>query len=244
MKDLNKQIDDVFETIYVSEAILRIKEITGRQLPETLLKRQEMPIPPAMIGRIVGKNAATLHGLEEQFKVHIGSRREGVYVISGEEANVVACGQEMSDMLEETQTEVPLQEAQFFALMDHQARYLHQVEESCHVHLRIAKDKVTVRGGKRAVARAERALVDLFRKTTTVEITPFAKTLLVANKMQRFGELRAACPAYLRLGEGLKSIEVLGTAADQRESAATVREFVATHVEVSEERAAGEDLLN
>ena len=77
-----------------------------------------------------------------------------------------------------------------------------------------------------------------------MEITPFVKTLLVANKMQRFGELRAACPAYLRLGEGLKSIEVLGTAADQRESAATVREFVATHVEVSEERAAGEDLLN
>ena len=77
-----------------------------------------------------------------------------------------------------------------------------------------------------------------------MEITTFVKTLLVANKMQRFGELRAACPAYLRLGEGLKSIEVLGTAADQRESAATVREFVATHVEVSEERAAGEDLLN
>ena len=95
--------------------------------------------------------------------MHIGSRREGVYVISGEEANVVACGQEMSDMLEETQAEVPLQEAQFFALMDHQARYLHQVEEDCHVHLRIAKDKVTVHGGKRAVARAERALADLFR---------------------------------------------------------------------------------
>ena len=70
MKDLNKQIDDIFETIDVSEAILRIKEITGRQvslslsphtqLPETLLKRQEIPIPPAMIGRIVGKNAATV----------------------------------------------------------------------------------------------------------------------------------------------------------------------------------------
>ena len=70
MKDLNKQIDDIFETIDVSEAILRIKEITGRQvslslsahtqLPETLLKRQEMNIPTAMIGRIVGKNAATV----------------------------------------------------------------------------------------------------------------------------------------------------------------------------------------
>ena len=70
MKDLNKQIDDIFETIDVSEAILRIKEITGRQvslslpphaqLPETLLKKQEMSIPPAMIGRIVGKNAATV----------------------------------------------------------------------------------------------------------------------------------------------------------------------------------------
>ena len=70
MKDLNKQIDDIFETIVVSEAILRIKEITGRQvspslsphpqLPETLLKRQEMTIPQAMIGRIVGKNAATV----------------------------------------------------------------------------------------------------------------------------------------------------------------------------------------
>ena len=70
MKDLNKQIDDIFETIYVSEAILRIKEITGRQvslslpphtqLPETLLKKQEMTIPQAMIGRIVGKNAATV----------------------------------------------------------------------------------------------------------------------------------------------------------------------------------------
>lgn len=32
MDALNKQIDDVFETINVSEAILRIKEITGRQV--------------------------------------------------------------------------------------------------------------------------------------------------------------------------------------------------------------------
>ena len=56
-----------------------------------VLKRQGMPIPTAMIGRVVGKNAATvrsfsksnaqLHGLEEQFKVHIGNRHEGVYVI-------------------------------------------------------------------------------------------------------------------------------------------------------------------
>ena len=45
----------------------------------------------AMIGRIVGKNAATvrpwnecnaqLYGLEERLKVHIGNRNEGVYVI-------------------------------------------------------------------------------------------------------------------------------------------------------------------
>ena len=56
-----------------------------------VLKRQGMPIPTAMIGRVVGKNAATvrsfsksnaqLHGLEEQFKVHIGNRHEGVYMI-------------------------------------------------------------------------------------------------------------------------------------------------------------------
>lgn len=77
-----------------------------------------------------------------------------------------------------------------------------------------------------------------------MEITPFVRSLLVANKMQRFGELRAACPAYLRLGEGLKSIEVVGAAADQRESVAVLREFVATHVEVSEELSAGEDLMN
>lgn len=77
-----------------------------------------------------------------------------------------------------------------------------------------------------------------------MEITPFVRSLLVANKMQRFGELRAKCPAYLRLGEGLKSIEVMGTPKDQRESVKTLQEFVATHVEVSEERAAGEDLMN
>ena len=186
MKEMNKHIDDIFETINVSEAILRIKEITGRQvppslpshpqLPETLLKRQEMTIPTAMIGRVVGKNAATvsahwlshtqLHGLEEQFKVHIGSRHEGVYVISGEEANVLACGQEVADMLEETQAEVALEEAQFFALMDHQAKYLHEVEETCHVHLRMAKDKVTIHGGKKAVGRAQRALADLFKSSS------------------------------------------------------------------------------
>ena len=77
-----------------------------------------------------------------------------------------------------------------------------------------------------------------------MEVTPFARSLLVANKMQRFGELRAKCPAYLRLGEGLKSIEVLGTPADQRESVETLREFMATHEEVAEERATGEDLMN
>ena len=132
-----------------------------------------MTIPTAMIGRIVGKNAATvrshgmsnaqLHGLETQFKVHIGSRREGVYVISGEEANVSACAQEVADMLEETQKDVALQDAQFFALMDHQAKYLHQLEEANHVHMHMEKDKVMIRGGKKAVARAERAVTDLFR---------------------------------------------------------------------------------
>ena len=37
MKDVNQQIDDIFETINVSEAILRIKEITGRQVLIILL---------------------------------------------------------------------------------------------------------------------------------------------------------------------------------------------------------------
>ena len=37
MKELNKHIDDIFETINVSEAILRIKEITGRQVHLSLL---------------------------------------------------------------------------------------------------------------------------------------------------------------------------------------------------------------
>lgn len=132
-----------------------------------------MTIPTGMIGRIVGKNAATvsvlhisnvqLHGLETQFKVHIGSRREGVYVISGEEANVKACVQEVTDMLEETQEELALQEAQFFALMDHQAKYVHQTEEAYHVYLRLEKDKVTIRGGKKAARRALQEVTDLFR---------------------------------------------------------------------------------
>ena len=78
-------------------------------------------------------------------------------VTSGEEANVLACEQEVADMLEETQ---------FFALMDHQAKYLHEVEETCHVHLRMAKDKVTIRGGKKAVGRAQRALADLFKSSS------------------------------------------------------------------------------
>ena len=37
--------------------------------------------------------------LEEQFKVHISSRREGVFVVSGEEANVTQCAGEIADML-------------------------------------------------------------------------------------------------------------------------------------------------
>ena len=94
MKDLNKLIDDIFKTIDVSVVPLRIKGISIdvflslSWLPEMLLKSATTT---AMIGRIVGKNAATvrpwnecnaqLYGLEEQFKVHIGNRNEGVYVI-------------------------------------------------------------------------------------------------------------------------------------------------------------------
>ena len=94
MKDLNKLIDDIFKTIDVSVVPLRIKEISIdvflslSWLPEMLLKSATTT---AMIGCVVGKNAATvrsfsksnaqLHGLEEQFKVHIGNRHEGVYVI-------------------------------------------------------------------------------------------------------------------------------------------------------------------
>ena len=36
MKEMNQQIDDIFETINVSEALLRIKEITGRQVSVAL----------------------------------------------------------------------------------------------------------------------------------------------------------------------------------------------------------------
>lgn len=94
MKDLNKFIDDIFKTIDVSVVPLRIKGInidvflSLSWLPEMLLKSVTTT---AMIGRIVGKNAATvrpwnecnaqLYGMEEQFKVHIGNRNEGVYVI-------------------------------------------------------------------------------------------------------------------------------------------------------------------
>ena len=94
MKDLNKLIDDIFKTIDVSVVPLRIKEISIdvflslSWLPKMLLKSVTTT---AMIGCVVGKNAATvrpwnecnaqLYGLEEQFKVHIGNRNEGVYVI-------------------------------------------------------------------------------------------------------------------------------------------------------------------
>lgn len=90
MKDLNKLIDDIFKTIYVSVVPLRIKEISIdvflslSWLPEMLLKSATTT---AMIGCVVGKNAATvrpwnecnaqLYGLEERLKVtvHGGQRR-------------------------------------------------------------------------------------------------------------------------------------------------------------------------
>lgn len=90
MKDLNKFIDDIFKTIDVSVVPLRIKGISIdvflslSWLPEMLLKSVTTT---AMIGRIVGKNAATvrpwnecnaqLYGLEERLKVtvHGGQRR-------------------------------------------------------------------------------------------------------------------------------------------------------------------------
>ena len=90
MKDLNKFIDDIFKTIDVSVVPLRIKEISIdvflslSWLPEMLLKSATTT---AMIGCVVGKNAATvrpwnecnaqLYGLEEWLKVtvHGGQRR-------------------------------------------------------------------------------------------------------------------------------------------------------------------------
>ena len=90
MKALNKLIDDIFKTIDVSVVPLRIKEISIdvflslSWLPEMLLKSATTT---AMIGCVVGKNAATvrpwnecnaqLYGLEERLKVtvHGGQRR-------------------------------------------------------------------------------------------------------------------------------------------------------------------------
>ena len=90
MKELNKLIDDIFKTIDVSVVPLRIKEISIdvflslSWLPEMLLKSATTT---AMIGCVVGKNAATvrpwnecnaqLYGLEERLKVtvHGGQRR-------------------------------------------------------------------------------------------------------------------------------------------------------------------------
>ena len=184
--------------------------------------------------------------LEEQFKVHISSRREGVFVVSGEEANVTQCAGEIADMLDETSAEAKLEPMELYALMEHKAKYLHQIEDQFRVHLAVSKEQVTIRGGKKAVARAERALSDLFRssaipvasrvESSTVELTPFMRSLLIADKMKRFAALRESCPAYLSMGKGLETVTVLGTPQDQRESVATIQAFVASHVEVKEEK--------
>ena len=191
--------------------------------------------------------------LEEQFKVHISSRREGVFVVSGEEANVTQCAGEIADMLDETSAEAKLEAMELYALMEHKAKYLHQIEDQFRVHLAVSKEQVTIRGGKKAVARAERALSDLFRssvtalasrvESSTVELTPFVRSLLIADKMKRFAALRESCPAYLGMGKGLETVTVLGTPQDQRESVATIQAFVASHVEVKEEKAVTEEFV-
>ena len=174
-------------------------------------------------------------------------------MISGEEAGVAQCASEMADMLDETSAEAKLQPTELYALMEHKAKYLHQLEDQFCVHLGVSKEQVTIRGGKKAVARAERGLSDLFRsrvesstsrvESSTVELTPFIRSVLIADKMKRFAALRENCPAYLSMGKGLETVTVLGTPQDQRESVATLQAFVASHVEVKEEMAVAEEFV-
>ena len=69
MKEVNQQIDDIFETINVSEAILRIKEITGRQVRITLLAHSADPKQPA--------EASGDHGSRGQDRRHRRQDRSG-----------------------------------------------------------------------------------------------------------------------------------------------------------------------
>lgn len=172
------------ETLGVSEALVRIEEVSGvmvgvralreAQLTAEELTRREVDVGKSF-GRVCGKGMANvgaargregqLHSLEEEFKVHVGTRREStVLVVSGGAGEVARCVEVVEDMAEEVEKELSLPEEQLHALLANGGKYRKAIEGGARVYLHLQDRRgVVVRGGRRAVARAERMLGDLFR---------------------------------------------------------------------------------
>lgn len=169
----------------VSEALLRIKEVSGVEVCERgasevqmtgeQLRRREVEVAKGSFGRVCGKGMANvgqavrregqLHSLEEEFKVHVGTRRDSTtLVVSGSEANVARCVEVVADLAEEVTKELALPEEQLHALLANGGKYRKAIEASARVYLQLRdREGVRVVGGRRAVAKAERLVAELFR---------------------------------------------------------------------------------
>ena len=166
----------------MSEALLRIKEVSGVEVCERggcevqmtgeQLRRREVEVAKGSFGRVCGKGMANvgqavrregqLHSLEEEFKVHVGTRRDSTtLVVSGSEANVARCVEVVADLAEEVTKELSLPEEQLHALLANGGKYRKAIER---VYLQLRdREGVRVVGGRRAVAKAERLVAELFR---------------------------------------------------------------------------------
>ena len=69
-----------------------------------------------------------------------------------------------------------------------------------------------------------------------MSVTPFARSLFLADNMKLFKEVQEKCDCYLGLNKDFSAILFYGVMEDQRKAMVVLKEFVDTHKEVTEER--------
>lgn len=171
--DVAAQLTQLSETILVSEALLRLEELTNREVDSPFLSqfqwkkealsRTHIPIPTEKVGRLCGKGNSNLHKLEEDLKVFIHNARDG-FTVLGEKVNVDKCEVMVKDMLNEVEETVKVGKDEVRALLAHNAKYRRMIEDQYHVISRLV-DNETIRllGGQNSVKQAERGIHDLFK---------------------------------------------------------------------------------
>lgn len=246
--ECRKVQEELVETIRSIEVSARLKEVTGANVNMAEVVEAQVKVPADAAGRILGKQSAHLHELEEVHKVYLNMSKldsGNMMVVKGKQANVTACVNAINDLLDEIEEPMKMEKDWTSVLLSDKARYKNHLQDETHCYLALGKDdSLVVKGGRNAVKSAIATIQNFFKGCKTVEIDASIRRRLVSNKAKDLIELKQESKGFIQINEDGTKILVYGLPDEISQTMSMFRSYIVANREVTDSYAVGDDFIS